>query len=73
MNSAVYFLIQSPGMLDFIWKPPNSTYLMAMALKYFVATVMCFEKYIEKEISKVIIFINGYKLTKTFFMLLPGL
>lgn len=50
MNSAVYFLIQSPGMLDSIQKPPNLTYLMAMALKYFVATVMCFEKYIENKI-----------------------
>ena len=29
---------------------------MAMALKYFVATVTCFEKYIENKISKAIIF-----------------
>jgi len=29
---------------------------MAMALKYFAETVMCFEKYIENKISKVITF-----------------
>lgn len=39
-----------------------------MALKYFGATVLCLEKYRENKISKVVIFINGYKLTEIFFL-----
>lgn len=51
-------------MLGSIWKPPNSTYLMAMALKYFAASVMCVEKYRENKISKVIIFYQWIQMNR---------